>query len=135
MKWFCLLCNVTILKSSIIHEQQRNFFHCKSLRKNLPNFTGRTALGTKSYSNAAFQINKSQEPLTSYDEQEWLSIHGIGKGIVPKLMSLISTGTFPQLDNYLEITPKGVLAMLRIKGLGAKKLLIVWKEMGIETVG
>jgi DNA polymerase (family 10) len=106
-----------------------------SLYAKLAELHGEDSFRTKSYSNAAFQINKSQEPLTSYDEQEWLSMPGFGKGIVPKLMSLTSTGTFPQLDNYLENTPKGVLAMLRIKGLGAKKLLIVWKEMGIETVG
>ena len=106
-----------------------------SLYAKLAELHGEDSFRTKSYSNAAFQINKSQEPLASYDEQEWLSIPGIGKGLVPKLLNLTSTGTFPQLDDYIEQTPKGVLAMLRIKGLGAKKLLIVWKEMGLETVG
>src|SRR5690606_4337438 len=32
-------------------------------------------------------------------------------------------------------TPAGVIEMMRIKGLGPKKLAIIWKEMGIESLG
>jgi len=79
-----------------------------SLYAKLAELHGENSFKTKSYSNASFQINRSTEKLVDYDEQEWLSIPGIGTGLVPKLMSLVSTGTFPQLDNYLENTPKGV---------------------------
>jgi DNA polymerase (family 10) len=32
-------------------------------------------------------------------------------------------------------TPPGVLEMLKVKGIGAKKIAVIWKKMGIETVG
>lgn len=96
---------------------------------------GENSFKTKSYSNAAFQINKYPEQVSTFDEADFLRIPGIGSGLVPKLLQLTSTGTFDQLDHYIENTPKGVLEMLRIKGLGAKKLLVVWKEMGIENIG
>jgi DNA polymerase (family 10) len=39
------------------------------------------------------------------------------------------------LDKLLASTPPGILDMLRIKGIGPKKIHTIWKEMGIESLG
>src|SRR5690606_35677492 len=36
---------------------------------------------------------------------------------------------------WLAKTPPGIVEMLKIKGIGPKKTITIWKEMGIETIG
>ncbi|MEO7210337.1 MAG: PHP domain-containing protein, partial [Chitinophagaceae bacterium] len=38
-------------------------------------------------------------------------------------------------DEYLANTPAGILEMLRIKGIGPKKIATIWKELEIENMG
>src|SRR5690606_2452081 len=52
-----------------------------------------------------------------------------------KISSLLITGSFPELENLLGITPEGIRDMLTIKGLGPKKIQVIWRDLGIETVG
>jgi DNA polymerase (family 10) len=47
---------------------------------------------------------------------------------------LLDTGTFSDLQRLLEITPPGVVAMLKIKGIGPKKIRSLWRELGIESI-
>jgi DNA polymerase (family 10) len=37
--------------------------------------------------------------------------------------------------NRLPKTPEGILEMMKIKGIGPKKISIIWKEMNIENIG
>jgi DNA polymerase (family 10) len=39
-----------------------------------------------------------------------------------------------ELERLLSITPKGVIDMLSVKGIGGKKVRTIWKELGIETL-
>ena len=48
---------------------------------------------------------------------------------------MLSTGEIPTLNKYLEKTPLGILEILQIKGLGAKKIKLLWNELGIESPG
>jgi DNA polymerase (family 10) len=96
---------------------------------------GENSFKVKSYNAAAFNIKKIPDSLSEMSESELFQVQGLGKGLVPKIFSLTQTGSFPQLDRYLEITPKGVLAMLKIKGIGAKKIAVIWREMGIDNIG
>ncbi len=89
----------------------------------------------RSYSNAAFQIERLPKNITEMPVAEISSIPGIGPAIQKKIEVLSATGRFPLLEKYLEDTPSGVLDMLHIKGIGPKKLSVIWKKMGIETAG
>ncbi len=89
----------------------------------------------RSYSNAAFQIERLPKDITEMTEAEISSIQGIGPAIRKKIETLCTTGRFPLLEQYLEDTPAGILDMLDIKGIGPKKLAVIWKKMGIETAG
>ena len=39
------------------------------------------------------------------------------------------------LDELLSKTREGILEMMKIKGIGPKKISIIWKEMNVENIG
>lgn len=89
----------------------------------------------KSIANAAFKIDKLPYSLTDKSVADLESIDGLGKSIASKVFELITTESIKELNDLLSITPSGVVEMMQIKGLGPKKLLIIWKELGIDSVG
>jgi DNA polymerase (family 10) len=62
-------------------------------------------------------------------------IRGIGTALAQKIMDLLATKKLQILEDYIEKTPTGILEMLKIKGLGPKKIITIWKELGIESIG
>ena len=59
---------------------------------------------------------------------------GLSKTAAAKVAELLDTGTFSDLQRLLEITPPGVVEMLKIKGIGPKKIRSLWRELGLETI-
>jgi DNA polymerase (family 10) len=89
----------------------------------------------KSVQNAAFQIDRLGYALEGMSEADILAIPGIGKGMAQKIHALLHTGSEVEFDALIQNTPVGLVEMLRIKGLGAKKVRALWKELGIESPG
>jgi len=89
----------------------------------------------KSYTNAAFKIDRLEQPLEGLSFEELNRIDGIGKSITSKVIELNETGNLEELQDHLARTPAGVVKMMTIKGIGPKKAGMIWKEMGIETIG
>lgn len=89
----------------------------------------------KSYTNAAFKIDKAPVAIASISPDDLENVEGIGKSTAQKISELLETGKIKEIENLLEITPTGIVDMLRIKGLGPKKIGIIWKELGIESTG
>ncbi|HTS45689.1 MAG TPA: PHP domain-containing protein [Puia sp.] len=106
-----------------------------SLLSKLMDIHGENSFKTKSYSIAAFTIEKLPEQLSAMDEDKIFAIKGIGNTIGKKIMEMRNTGELPVLKDYIRKTPPGVIEMLNIKGLGPKKIATVWKEMEIESIG
>lgn len=89
----------------------------------------------KAYESAAFNIKRLETPLDSLTSDELLQVPMLGKGLAPKIEEIIKTGSFEELNDFMSATPKGVLEMLKIKGLGPKKVHVIWREMGIDNPG
>ena len=89
----------------------------------------------KSIANAAFKVDKLPYPITGKACEELEKIDGVGKSLAGKISELLATGTIADLDDLLDKTPAGVIEMMGIKGLGPKKVALVWREMGIENIG
>jgi DNA polymerase (family 10) len=89
----------------------------------------------KSIANAAFKVDKLPFKIADkpYDELE--KVDGIGKSIAAKLVELLTTGSIVELQELLDATPPGIVEMLSIKGIGPKKIAIIWHELGIENTG
>ena len=89
----------------------------------------------KSIANAAFKVDKLPFQASGKTQEELEKIDGIGKSTAAKITELLQTGTLAEMKEMLDITPEGVVEMMGIKGIGAKKVGIIWKELGIENVG
>jgi len=89
----------------------------------------------KSIANAAFKVDKLPYPAASKSFEELEKIDGIGKSIAAKIIELRDTGTMVELQELLAATPEGVVDIMGIKGIGAKKVAIIWHELGIENTG
>ncbi len=89
----------------------------------------------RALSNAAFKLSKTGIDLQGRSLEELEKIEGIGKGIASKIFELQSSGELKDLNTLLVKTPVGVIEMLRVKGIGPKKVALLWKELGVETIG
>lgn len=89
----------------------------------------------KSVANAAFKIDKLPFALASKPTNEFDKIDGIGKSIASKVIELLETGSIAELETLLSQTPPGIVEMLSIKGIGPKKIGIIWNDLHIESIG
>jgi len=89
----------------------------------------------KSIANATFKVDKLPFPLTGKTVIELDKIDGIGKSIAEKIAELLETGTLKETESYLNNTPVGIIEMLEIKGIGPKKIVVIWHELHIDSVG
>jgi len=89
----------------------------------------------KSLANAAFKVDKLPYRIAGKNLGEIEKIDGIGKSTATKIVELLETGAITELTGLLSATPEGIVEMLGIKGIGPKKISIIWHELGIETVG
>jgi DNA polymerase (family X) len=108
---------------------------CFSLLAKLMDIHGENPFKIKSYLAASFSIDKLTEELSSIPREKILSVKGIGPSIGKQIIEMLDSGELPQLREIISKTPPGVIEMLRIKGLGPKKISTVWKEMEIESIG
>ena len=89
----------------------------------------------KTVANAALKIDKLPYSINSKTLEEIEMIDGLGKSTSAKVWELLQTGTMTDLQNMMAITPEGIVEMLGIKGIGPKKIIIIWKTLGIENIG
>ncbi len=96
---------------------------------------GENSFKSRTYQNATFRIQRLEEPLEELSPEEVEMLDGIGKSISAKISELLDTGTIQELEKITANTPPGVIDVMNIKGLGPKKVAVLWKELGIESVG
>lgn len=102
---------------------------------NLMELHGENAFKIRSYANAYLNLRKLPEELSQMKPDQIESLPGVGKAISSKINELLETGDLKNLAQYREITPAGIIDMLNVKGLGAKKVAVIWKELEIESIG
>ena len=89
----------------------------------------------KSYSIAGFYLDKYKDgDLQNMSQVELTKLQGVGKSTAAKIIEIVKTGTFPELEELLQNTPLGVMEMFNIKGIGPKKIAVLWKELGIDNL-
>jgi DNA polymerase (family 10) len=91
----------------------------------------------RAYRNAARRLNDLSEPLTAIaadPARELTNIDGIGKDLAAKIAELLETGFIAMLEELRARIPGGVLAMVRIPGMGPKKAAALYKELGITSL-
>ncbi|WP_353127546.1 helix-hairpin-helix domain-containing protein [Parapedobacter pyrenivorans] len=96
---------------------------------------GENPFRTKAIAATAFKLDKLPFVITSQAIGELSEVPGIGQSTAQKVAKLLATGSFPELDTLVAATPEGILEMLSIKGLGPKKIAVIWRSLGIESTG
>jgi DNA polymerase (family 10) len=114
------------------NEQIAEYF---SLLAKIMDIHGENSFKSKTYANAAFQIDKLDVQLSEIPRNQWDGLKGVGPNTAFKIEEIIKTGNLSLLDQLLSKTPEGIVEMLAIKGLGPKKIHTIWKEMEIESIG
>lgn len=98
--------------------------------------TGENPFKSRAYSNAARNLEKVDEDLGDLARQgKIFEIEGIGDAIGKKITELLSTGKLDYYEKLKASVPPGHLEMLKISGLGPKKIHTIYQELGITTVG
>jgi len=89
----------------------------------------------RAYQRAAESLRGLAEDASDLDQRgELEKVPGIGKAILEKIRELELTGSLEFLEKLEAEMPPTLLAMLRITGLGPKKVALLWKEAGILTL-
>lgn len=102
---------------------------------NLMELHGENKFKIRSYSNAYITLRKQSDPLEEMTDEQINAIKGVGKSVSSKIRELIDAGEIQAIKKYQDQTPIGIQDMLKIKGFGPKKIMVIWKELEAETVG
>jgi DNA polymerase (family 10) len=83
-------------------------------------------------SGAAYRIQRMDESVLDLDRAETQKL--FRPLIVTILEELAKTSTIAAMDEIVQLTPSGLFDMMRVKGLGGKKLAVLWKTGKIDTL-
>lgn len=97
--------------------------------------TGGNAFRARAFENAARTLGRLEESVrTRAVEGTLTEIDGIGDGLAEDVRSLVETGSFPGRDELLDELPEELPDLLRIKGLGTKKVRAIWQELDVHSL-
>jgi DNA polymerase (family 10) len=88
----------------------------------------------RAYESAAQAIAAQASDLGKLTTRELQQIQGIGKSTADKIRELLETGRVKKLEALRQKHPPGVVALLRIPGLGPKALARLRAELGVNSV-
>jgi DNA polymerase (family X) len=89
---------------------------------------------SKTYASAVFNISRISEPLAQMSKTELIALRGIGKLLANNIEEICTTGSLQELKDLMEQTPEGVFDIFKVKGLGVKKIKLLWKNLGIDNI-
>lgn len=88
----------------------------------------------RAYRNAARKLGDLPEPLEKIardPRRDLTEIEGIGNDLAEKIQELVKTRKLAMLEELRAAVPPGVVALMRIPGLGPKKAAVLHKDLGI----
>lgn len=96
---------------------------------------GENPFKIRSYENAYRNLRNLDRPLAEMSQEEIAALPGVGSAISGKIGELLDSGKMQALEKYRDKTPQGIQEMLQLKGFGPKKIMAVWKGLGVESIG
>ena len=89
----------------------------------------------RAYEGTANALEQLTVPVADLDRTGLPDRTGLSKTAAAKVAEMLDTGSFEELTRLLAATPPGVVELLKVKGIGPKKIRSLWKELGIEDAG
>jgi len=97
---------------------------------------GENVFKVRAFSNAARILQGLSEDIGKLIENNQLTqVKGIGQGIAEVIMEIVNQGKSSELESMKKEIPTGLLEMMKIPGMGPKKIRAVWTKLHITTIG
>jgi len=90
----------------------------------------------RAYRNAARTIRDFPEPITDLvraGTKDLTDIAGIGDDLAEKITDIVTTGELPLRKQLASKLPAGLLDLLRIPGLGPKRVKLLYKKLKVKS--
>ncbi len=98
-------------------------------------YRGENAFRVRAYRNAARTIGRLVESLADLRRRGTLTdIDGIGTDLADKIGTLLDTGGIPLLADLRKAVPEVVFELMRVPGLGPKKVKLLVDALGIDSL-
>lgn len=90
----------------------------------------------RAYRTAALFIGNYSHRLDKMvsNKEDLTQLPGIGDDLAKKITTIVKTGQLPALKQLEKRIPKSVIAMLKLKGLGPKRVKILYKNLHIHNL-
>ncbi len=91
----------------------------------------------RAYRNAARTVRDHPEPLAELVRAggfDLTELPSIGEGIAGEIEALVATGEMPQRRALIKKLPAGLLDLLRIQGLGPKRVRLLHEKLKVKTI-
>ncbi|MEZ6032371.1 MAG: DNA polymerase/3'-5' exonuclease PolX [Planctomycetaceae bacterium] len=90
----------------------------------------------RAYRNGARTISSTSESLDDMvrSGDDLTELTGIGKDLARQITEIVTTGKHAALEELRQEIPSGVLDMLRIQGVGPKKVSVFFNELGLKSL-
>ncbi|MCX7923189.1 MAG: DNA polymerase/3'-5' exonuclease PolX [Clostridia bacterium] len=97
---------------------------------------GESFFKSKAYYEASRTIELLEEDIETLVKEDRLKdIKGFGEALTKKISELVQTGKLEYYDELKKSIPQGLMEMLRIPGLGPKKVRAIHEQLGIDSIG
>jgi DNA polymerase (family 10) len=100
-------------------------------------YQGGNVFRVRAYRNAAHTISSMVESLASVrsdPDRKLTDIEGIGADLAGKIETLLDTGQLPMLDDLKAKIPAVVFELMRVPGLGPKKVKALVDELRVDSL-
>lgn len=98
-------------------------------------FTGENVFKVNAYKNGASSIRKCEADIIPIISGKKLNeIKGIGKGLQSVIYEFVETGNSSLIEELKSKVPQGLSQLLKIRGLGAKKILLLFNNLDIKNI-
>ena len=96
---------------------------------------GENAFRIRAYRNAARTLNQLSRPVADLvaAEEDLSDLPDIGDDLAGKIATIVDTGTLPLRDELAQDTPPAVADLLRIPGLGPKRVRRLRDDLGVDS--
>ena len=95
---------------------------------------GENPFKIRAYKRAAEAVAAYSDPIEDVDEKGLRELEGIGEATSAKIREYVATGQMRYLERLREEYPPGLIEVLRVPGLGPKRVGQLYRERGISSV-
>jgi len=103
---------------------------------NLLEIKGENPFRVRAYRNAARTVQGLSQSVAAmvHEGQDLSELPGVGKDLAGKIAEIVATGTLSLLTELQGELPAGLTDLMKVPGLGPKRVAVLYKELGVTTL-